>query len=104
MSYRLCFFDLFRQVRFIAQLLDLVELRFEPIHMAFFIVEHFLEELVRRVVAFCLADGDELVVRGDRIEFQLKLVLQLMLDIQPDFKLHRLGGGSASRPGREFAQ
>src|SRR5208282_5519100 len=67
----LLFANLLAQVTLVPDLLDLVELRFEPIDVALFVFEQPLKETARCVVACSGRHLDRRVVLGNRADLQL---------------------------------
>src|ERR1051326_8744003 len=65
-------FYLLGEVAFVAQLLDLMHLRFEPIDVGFLVLEQALKKLARRVVAFVARYLDGFVVHLHRIQLELQ--------------------------------
>ena len=83
--------NLLRKVTLVADLLDLVDLRFQPVDVLLFVFEQAFEEFARRVVALFAGDADGVVVERHGADLQLEIALQLFLDVLADGELHRIG-------------
>src|SRR4030095_10113138 len=62
----------------LAELLDQVELRLQPVDMLLLVFEHVLEEIAGRVVALRDAERDGLVQLHHRLALERQVVLQLL--------------------------
>ncbi len=88
--FLLRFFDLLAEVAFVADLADLVDLGFQPIHVLLFILQQTFEEFARGIVAFVARNLNEAVVHRDSADLQFEIALQLLLDVRSNVELHQL--------------
>src|ERR1035437_8295365 len=87
----LLFPDLLTQVAFVADLANLMELRFQPIDVSFFGLQKTLEQLHGGIDAFVTSDLDCPVVQRYGFNFQLEIAFDLFLDVLPHGDLQQLG-------------
>src|ERR1035441_8388083 len=83
--------NLLAQISLIADFFNLMQLGFEPIDVPFLIFQEPLEEFARCVVALIPSDLNRSVVHRHRVQFQLEIALDLLLDILPDVDVQQLG-------------
>src|SRR5271166_5089428 len=83
----LVFFQLLRQVVRDSHLADGVQLPFQPIDVVLFVVENFLRQVARAIIARSRTHLDALIQALYGIVFELKVVLELRLDSRADVDL-----------------
>ena len=69
--------DLLGQIAFVTQLFNLMDLRFQPVNMAFFVFQQTFEELTRAVIALISGKTNEPVVHSHRVNLQREIRFQL---------------------------